>query len=306
MTTDAVSRPTASHQSEGTIVRYTFVERANHWIDALSYIYLLMTGLAFWSPYLYWLAAVVGGGPAARFWHPWLGLIFAASLVWSFTQWHRDMQIDPADRAWAKAIPDYIQNEDDKLPPVGRFNYGQKLFFWGIFYGVILLLLSGVFLWYTEALPWSLRFVRYTAILIHASVALITIGLFLIHVYMSAVLEEGSFGSMIHGYVTRAWAWTFHRTWYYEVTGKSHDVAAGRCLHVRNRLGHAGLRAAGDNDARTFPRQACGDGKPDTRCAAGDQRAPAFKLEVHAFSFSCGHPQPGSSGDCGLRPVAEL
>jgi formate dehydrogenase subunit gamma len=131
------------------------------------------------------------------------------------------MQIDPADRAWAKAIPDYIQNEDDKLPPVGRFNYGQKLFFWGIFYGVILLLLSGVCLWYTEALPWSLRFVRYTAILVHASVALITIGLFLIHVYMSAILEEGSFGSMIHGYVTRAWAWTFHRTWYYEVTGKS-------------------------------------------------------------------------------------
>jgi cytochrome b subunit of formate dehydrogenase len=26
---------------------------------------------------------------------------------------------------------------------------------------------------------------------------------------------------MIHGYVTRAWAFTFHRTWYYEVTGKS-------------------------------------------------------------------------------------
>ena len=62
---------------------------------------------------------------------------------------------------------------------------------------------------------------RYAAILIHASVALITIGLFLIHVYMSTILEEGSFGSMIHGYVTRAWAWTFHRTWYYEVTGRS-------------------------------------------------------------------------------------
>ena len=66
-----------------------------------------------------------------------------------------------------------------------------------------------------------LRFVRYAAILVHASVALVTIGLFLIHVYMSAILEEGSFGSMIHGYVTRAWAWTFHRTWYYEVTGRS-------------------------------------------------------------------------------------
>src|SRR3981081_1802260 len=205
MTTDAVSRSSAAHNDE-MIPRYTFAERANHWIGALTYTYLLMTGLAFWSPYFYWLAAVVGGGPAARLWHPWFGLIFAASVFWTFKEWHGDMQLDESDRAWAKAIPHYIQNEDDKLPPVGRVNYGQKLFFWGSFYGVILLLVSGIALWYTEALPWSLRFVRYAAILIHASVALITIGLFLIHVYMSAILEEGSLTSMIHGKVTSAWA----------------------------------------------------------------------------------------------------
>ena len=216
MTTDAVSRSSAAHNDE-MIPRYSFAERANHWIGALTYTYLLMTGLAFWSPYLYWLAAVVGGGPVARSWHPWVGLIFAASVFWTFKEWRRDMQMDESDRAWAKAIPYYIKNEDDKLPPVGRFNYGQKLFFWGIFYGVILLLLSGIALWYTEALPWSLRFVRYAAILIHASLALITIGLFLIHVYMSAILEEGSLTSMIHGKVTSAWAWTFHRSWYDQV-----------------------------------------------------------------------------------------
>jgi len=217
MTTDAVSRSSAAHNDE-MIPRYSFAERANHWIGALTYTYLLMTGLAFWSPYLYWLAAVVGGGPVARSWHPWVGLIFAASVFWTFKEWRRDMQMDESDRAWAKAIPYYIKNEDDKLPPVGRFNYGQKLFFWGIFYGVILLLLSGIALWYTEALPWSLRFVRYAAILIHASLALITIGLFLIHVYMSAILEEGSLTSMIHGKVTSAWAWTFHRSWYDQVS----------------------------------------------------------------------------------------
>jgi formate dehydrogenase subunit gamma len=220
MTTDAVSRSSAANQNEETIVRYTFFERINHWLGAFSYIYLLITGLAFWSPYFYWLAAVVGGGPAARFGHPWFGLLFTLSLLVTFVQWRGDMQITDADRAWGKAIPEYIQNEDDKLPPAGRFNYGQKLFFWGIFYGVILLLLSGVVLWFTETLPWSLRFLRYAAILIHASVALITIGLFLIHVYMSAFLEEGSFRSMILGRVTRAWAWTFHRTWYYDLTGK--------------------------------------------------------------------------------------
>jgi formate dehydrogenase subunit gamma len=221
MTTDAISRPTPAEQNAGKVIRYTFGERVNHWLGAFSYIYLLMTGLALWSPYLYWLAAVVGGGTIARAWHPWAGLIFAASLFWTFKEWHGDMKINDSDRAWGKAIPDYIKNEDDKLPPVGRFNYGQKLFFWGIFYGVILLLLSGVVLWYTQTLPWSLRFVRYTAILVHASVALITIGLFLIHVYMSAILEEGSFGSMVTGYVTRAWAWTFHRTWYHQIIGKT-------------------------------------------------------------------------------------
>ena len=217
MTTDAVSRSSAAHNDE-MIPRYSFAERANHWIGALTYTYLLMTGLAFWSPNLYWLAAVVGGGPVARSWHPWVGLIFAASVFWTFKEWRRDMQMDESDRAWAKAIPYYIENEDDRLPPVGRFNYGQKLFFWGIFYGVILLLLSGIALWYTEALPWSLRFVRYAAILVHASVALITIGLFLIHVYMSAILEEGSLTSMIHGKVTSAWAWRFHRSWYDQVS----------------------------------------------------------------------------------------
>jgi formate dehydrogenase subunit gamma len=222
MNTDAVGRTTAAANFDQELMtRYTFVERANHWIGSLSYIYLLMTGLAFWSPYLYWLAAVVGGGPTARFWHPWAGLFFTASLFLTFVQWRRDMLIDDGDRRWAKTIDAYIKNEDEKLPPVGRFNWGQKLFFWGMVYSAILLLLSGFGLWYTETLSWRFHVLRYVVILVHASVALITIGLFLIHVYMSTVLEEGSFGSMVHGTVTRAWAWTFHRKWYYEVAGKS-------------------------------------------------------------------------------------
>jgi formate dehydrogenase subunit gamma len=221
MNTGAVSHPNTTSRNEDMVPRYTFAERANHWIGALAYTYCLITGLAFWSPYLFWLALIVGGGPTARFWHPWFGLLFTVSLFWTFKEWHRDMQVDDSDRAWARAMPYYIRNEDDKLPAVGRFNFGQKLFFWGIFYSVILLLLSGIVLWETDLLPWDLRFLRYAAVLIHASVALITIGLFLIHVYMSAILEEGSFGFMIHGYVTRAWAWTFHRKWYYEVSGES-------------------------------------------------------------------------------------
>ncbi len=33
----------------GRVLRYAFAERLNHWLAAFSYIYLLLTGLAFWS-----------------------------------------------------------------------------------------------------------------------------------------------------------------------------------------------------------------------------------------------------------------
>src|ERR1700678_1749631 len=122
MTTDAVARPTAAGQEEKNILRYTFAERVNHWIGALSYTYLLMTGLAFWSPYMYWLAALVGGGPTARFWHPWLCLALTGSMFWMYRMWRGDMATTEADLRWKKAIKHYIENDDQNLPPEGRFN----------------------------------------------------------------------------------------------------------------------------------------------------------------------------------------
>jgi formate dehydrogenase subunit gamma len=217
---DVVTRPYTASQPSDRILRYTRAERLNHWIGALSYIYLLLTGLGFWSPYLFWMTALVGGGPTARFWHPWIGLAFTASVVVMQRHWRDDMRTADRDRSWWKAVDRYIRNEDESLPPVGKFNYGQKLWYWLIFYGVIFLLFSGIVLWFTESLPWSLRFLRYVAILAHVGAALLTIGGFFIHVYMSTALERGSFTSMMEGTVSRAWARTHHRLWYEEVTGE--------------------------------------------------------------------------------------
>src|SRR5689334_797781 len=66
------------------IIRYSLAERIMHWIAALSYVYLLITGLAFYSPRLYWLTSLTGGGPTARAWHPLAGLLFLFSLVWMY------------------------------------------------------------------------------------------------------------------------------------------------------------------------------------------------------------------------------
>jgi formate dehydrogenase subunit gamma len=218
-TTHVVSSNRAVDDKHGYILRYTFSERVHHWLGSLFYIYCLITGLAFWSPYMYWLAALVGGGPTARFWHPWFGVGFAVSMIWMYAMWKRDMQITEADRRWSASMEYYIKNEDEKLPPVGRFNYGQKLFFWLMFFGVILLLISGIGLWFVEDIPWSLRWLRYLSVVVHVVAALATIGGFIIHVYMGTAMVRGGFSSIIRGEVSRVWAKTHHRLWYEQVTG---------------------------------------------------------------------------------------
>jgi len=82
------------------ILRYTLIERTIHWVSALTYMYVLATGLAFYSPYLYWIATVLGGGATSRFWHPVTALVWVATLVWMLRVWLPDMRITAADRKW--------------------------------------------------------------------------------------------------------------------------------------------------------------------------------------------------------------
>jgi formate dehydrogenase subunit gamma len=88
----------------GQILRYTFAERLMHWIAGLTYVYVLLTGLAFHSPHLYWIAAVLGGGSASRAWHPWAGVIYTLAIVWMYREWRADMKITALDRSWNQAI----------------------------------------------------------------------------------------------------------------------------------------------------------------------------------------------------------
>jgi formate dehydrogenase subunit gamma len=216
-----VASPTdrSRSDSEEPILRYTFSERVMHWIAGLSYVYLLATGLAFWSPYLFWIAGFVGGGPTARFWHPWMGLLWFGAVFWMYAVWRRDMRTTEGDRDWAKHLGDYVRNQDENLPPIGRFNIGQKQFFWVTFFAGMALLLSGVAMWFVNDIPWDWRWLRYTAVLVHAVSALLTIGAFIIHVYMGTAMVRGGFTSIIRGEVSSDWARMHHRLWYDEVRG---------------------------------------------------------------------------------------
>lgn len=215
-----MSTTAATHYpAPDSILRYTFRERVMHWLTALAFIYCLATGLAFYSPRLYWLALVFGGAPTSRFWHPIFGVGFFIAILWMHALWRRDLSMTETDKRFLSRVGDYAANRDDQMPPQDKYNGGQKLYYWLMYYGAILLLISGLFLWFPEYISFSYAWVRQVMILLHVAAALITIGAFIVHVYMSVFLVPGSMTAMTEGFVSRAWARTHHRLWYIRMTG---------------------------------------------------------------------------------------
>ena len=180
-------------------MRYSFSERLMHSCAAASYVYLLLSGLAFWSPSLYWISTVLGGGFLARAMHPWVGVVFAMVATWMLLKWSLVMRPAEEDRAWRKAMWHYMRNEDDRVPKTGRFNFGQKMQFWVMTISAFVLLLSGLVLWFPDAIPAAAPTVRQIAILVHVLTALITIGAFIIHVYMGVVVVPNGQAIVIGG-----------------------------------------------------------------------------------------------------------
>ena len=206
----------------GDIQRFTFAERVVHWVVGLSFLFLLVTGLAFSHPRLYWLTALAGGGPTARFLHPWMGVVFSASFVAMFFLWLRDMGVDARDREWLKAIRHYAVHDKAKVPPAGKYNAGQKMFFWTMSGLGLAYVVSGVPMWLPGGVlgigPFyggvvnAMRVVHY--------LATVGGGLFLIvHVYLGTVAYPGTLGAMLHGSVTRGWAKLHHARWHEEKSG---------------------------------------------------------------------------------------
>jgi formate dehydrogenase subunit gamma len=202
--------------SPGEIQRFTYVERVVHWVVGLSFLFLLLTGLAFSHPRLFWITALVGGGPTARILHPWIGALFTVSLVAMLAIWARDMRIDEGDRAWLRAIGHYAVHDRENVPPAGKYNGGQKLFFWSMGALGVLYVVSGIPMWmpagflgigpFYGTMVNVMRLVHYVA----------TVGgglLLIVHVYLGTVAYPGTLGAMLHGTVTRGWAKLHHPAW---------------------------------------------------------------------------------------------
>jgi len=219
MSGGTIARPTTAVPEE-KVQRYTFIERVYHWINSIAYTYLMLTGLAIFTPLAYWLAYVLGGPATIRYWHPWVGLVYFFTIMWMHGKWKRDMAKIPQDDQWSKNIRAYMENQDEKMPPQERFNAGQKQFWWVMFYCTFILLITGIVMWFPEKIPPTMHWIGPVMIFIHSATALVTIAAFIIHVYMSVWVTPGSVNAMVEGNVSSNWARHHHRLWYERITGR--------------------------------------------------------------------------------------
>lgn len=204
-------------EGRNEIQRFTLAERVIHWVVAIGFLYLMLTGLALFTPHLFWLSYVLGGPTTIRLWHPILGVLYALVLLRMYIMWQRDMKFDAEDKAWLKNVGKYVRNEEEGLPEAGRFNAGQKQLFWLQVIAGAVLLLSGIPLWFPESFA---AVIRQISILLHEVAGLAVIGGIIIHIYMGTAVVRGSIHAMVNGTVTRAWAKAHHPRWYREVTGR--------------------------------------------------------------------------------------
>ena len=196
--------------------RFTYLERVTHWVVGISFLLLLLSGLAFSYPWLFWMTVLLGGGPTARLLHPWIGLVFASGLTLMFWLWVRDMAMGEADLRWMRAIKHYARHEKDKVPPTGKYNGGQKGFFWAQSLLGLLFLVSGLPLWFAGSFGSGLlSFAR----LLHYVAALGGGLLLIVHVYLGTIAYPGTIRGILYGKVSREWARLHHPLWHREKTG---------------------------------------------------------------------------------------
>ena len=199
------------------IPRFDAAERTVHWAAAISFLYVALTGLALWSHKLYWLAWVFGGGPTVRAMHPWGGVVFVLVLALMFRRWASQMKLDADDRVWLRNARQYAVHDEIGMPEAGRFNAGQKMLFWLQSVAAILLLASGIILWFPDVMP---RGLRLAAVLIHPLSAIAAIGGIIVHIYMGTAAVPEAFRGMIQGWVRPRWAASHHPKWYREMQNR--------------------------------------------------------------------------------------
>lgn len=213
--------------------RYSGSARWNHWIVAISFIVLLLSGLAMFHPSLFVVGETLfGSGWMARWIHPWAGVALTVAFLGLFVRFLPANLPHFSDFTWFAGMKHVLAGHDEFLPELGKYNAGQKFVFWSQMVLTCTLFVTGVALWdanlpiierYTGFSP-TIEQMRWAAV-IHATTAVLTVLVWIIHAY-AAFWVRGTIPAMVQGTVTGGWAWRHHRRWLRREVKKPEAVRA--------------------------------------------------------------------------------
>ncbi|NEU13278.1 formate dehydrogenase subunit gamma [Methylobacterium sp. BTF04] len=200
------------------VPRYTGVQRVNHWITAILFTLLGLSGLAMFTPFLFFLSGLFGGGQATRAIHPWFGVFLMASFAILFLRFWRLNLPNRDDVEWSMKIKDVVTNREDRLPELGKYNAGQKGVFWGQTVLIGIMFVTGLVIWDQYFYQYTTIDTKRWAVLAHSLAAVIAIAIIFVHIY-AGIWVRGTGRAMVRGTVTGGWAYRHHRKWLRQLVG---------------------------------------------------------------------------------------
>ena len=207
--------------AHGKILAFNKFERLFHLVAAVSWVILVPTGL------IMMFGETFGGGFFVRLCknlHGLATITFAISVVPMLLCWFWRMLPRFYDIKWMMIIGGYLSKKKRAIP-AGKFNAGQKAWFWVATLGGIVMIITGAsmfFLDFTAVNASSIfgisqiEFLRASVIVHNVLGAICAVFLF-VHIYMAVFAIKGAIHSMISGFKEEEEVYVLHHYWYREL-----------------------------------------------------------------------------------------
>lgn len=210
-----------SHEGK-KIYAFSLFERSFHFIAAISWIILVPTGLIIMNGHFF------GGGVfvrACKNLHGIATILFFISIIPMFFCWIRRMLPAGYDIKWLMIVGGYL-SKVKKPVPAGKFNFGQKMWYYVAVFGGAVMIITGAFMFF---LDFQSDFLQSTFGLTHINIlrlsaithnilGILCATMFFVHLYMAVFAIKGSIHSMITGYKEEEEVYILHSYWYKELT----------------------------------------------------------------------------------------
>src|SRR6266849_446465 len=194
------------------VPRFKVFERFVHWLTAVSFVVLGISGLNI--TFGKHLLPLIGNdafsefSQAAKYAHNFTSFPFVLGLVLIVAIFIKDNIPDKIDIEWFRQGGGFIKS---KHAPARRFNAGEKLVFWGALGAGAAVSVSG----YLLLFPFYVTDIAGMQIaqVVHSVVAVLFVALILAHIYIGTLGMEGAFEAMWTGEVDFNWANEHHDLW---------------------------------------------------------------------------------------------